>query len=522
MEPINGSFGKWDLLVLVGYFLLLSGIGLIVSRRQRSPEEYFLAGRRMPWFIVGISLVATLISTATYVSVPGEMIRYGIGFFSALLVYPLVIPVVTRVVIPTLMRLRIRSVYEYLGRRYDGSVRSLGALAFILSRLVWIGLILYTASFAVSEMTGVPIPTIALAIGVVTIFYTTLGGLRAVIWTDFLQFAIMIGGVLAVPVIVGIRTQTGPTEWWSLFSQAGRTQVAVFSLDPTVRVTIGGMLLAIFFWNICTYGADQIAVQRYLSTPSVQAARRSLWTSTLGTIVLVGLLMFCGVALFAYMYMTSGTPLAAFQTDIAREADRVFPQFIVRELPEGLSGLLLAAVLAAAMSSLSSGMNAIAHVLVTDVLERFGGRSGSGLKRERALAGIVGIFGIGIALLLAIVMRTTGWNLVELMERVNHLFVGPLGVLVFGGLLSSRVGKTAALIGFVLALSTSLIIAFGKELLGLTRSLSFMWIVPGSVLVGLLSAFALSVVFPPPDRTRLIGLTLSEPREERTPQEVRL
>ncbi len=519
----NSGLGYWDVVVLIGYLLGLSGIGAFFSRRQRSPEEYFLAGRRMPWFIVGISLAATLISTATYVSVPGEMIRYGIGFFSALLAYPLVIPVVTRVVIPTLTRLRLRSVYEYLEQRYDGSVRSLGAFAFILSRLVWTGLILYTASFAVSTMTGISVVAIILVIGVVTIFYTMLGGLRAVIWTDALQFAIMIGGVLAIPLVVWIRTQTGPDIWWRIFSQAGRTHVEVFSFDPTVRVTIGGMWLAIFFWNLCTYGADQIAVQRYLSTPTTEAACRSLWISTLGTIVLVGLLMFCGVALFAFSYMRSGTSLIAFQAEIAREADRVFPRFIVQELPEGISGLLMAAVLAAAMSSLSSGINAIAQVIVTDGLERFGQRapSGSGVKRERTLAGIVGMFGIGIALVLATAVRTTGWNLVELMERVNHLLVGPLGVLVFGGLLFSRVGRAAASIGFVLALTTSLVVSFGKEFLGLSRSLSFMWIIPGSFLVGLLSAFALSFLFPPPDRTRLIGLTLPERQGEPTIREAR-
>lgn len=518
MDLASSGLGRWDVLVLVGYMLLLSGAGAYFARRQCSREEYFLAGRRMPWFVVGVSLVATLISTATYVSVPGEMIRYGIGFFSALLAHLLVIPVVTRVVIPTLMRLRIRSVYEYLERRYDESVRTLGALAFLLSRLIWVGLVLYTASFAVSAMTGVPIWTLVLVIGIVTISYTTIGGLRAVIWTDFLQFTIMIGGALAIPIFVAIRTETGPGVWWYLFSQAGRTQVESFSFDPTVRVTIGGMFLAIFSWNICTYGADQIAVQRYLSTPSVEAARRSLWISALGAIVLVSMLMFCGVALFAFSYTRSGAPLATFQAEIAREADRVFPRFIVQELPEGISGLLMAAILAAAMSSLSSGINAIAHVIVTDGLERFGERfsARSGLKCERALAGVVGTFGLGIALILAAAMQATEWNLVELMERVNHLFVGPLGVLVFSGLIFLRVGKASALIGFAIALLTSLVVSFGKELLGLTKSLSFMWVIPGSFFVGMLGALVLSFIFPPPDRARLIGLTLRELQGEPT------
>jgi SSS family solute:Na+ symporter len=512
MSANGGTLGRWDIVMLLGYMVMLVGVGVYFSQRQRSREEYFLAGRRMPWFLVGVSLVATLISTATYVSVPGEMIRYGIGFFSSVLAYPLVIPIVTRLVIPTLMRLHIRSVYEYLEKRYDGSVRTLGALAFVLSRLLWLGLILYTVSFAVSAMLGLSVRVLILLVGAVTIFYTTIGGIRTVIWTDFLQFAIMVGGALAVPVFVWLRTHTGPEFWWRLFSEAGRAQVALFSFDPTVRVTVGGMLLAVFFWNLCTYGADQIAVQRYLSTPSIRAARRSLWISTLGTLALVGLLMFCGIALFAFSYLKSGASLSVFQAEIVREADRIFPRFVVQELPEGISGLLVAAVLAAAMSSFSSGVNAISHVIVTDGFERWGERwfSRPGLRRERALALAIGALGMGIALLLAAAMRITNWNLVELMERVNHLFLGPLGVLVFAGLLSPRVGKPSALAGFALAFLTSLVVSFGKQVLGWGASLSFMWIIPGSFLVGTLGAFVLSRLLPPPDRTHIVGLTIRE------------
>jgi SSS family solute:Na+ symporter len=507
---MKNNLGALDLVVIFAYLAGLSAIGVYFSRRQTSSEEYFLGNRRMPWFVVGVSLVATLISAMTYLSVPGETIRYGIGFFSSLLAYPLVVLVVSRVVIPVIVRLPIRSVYEYLEKRYDGSVRSLGAAAFIASRLLWIGLIIYTASFAVSTMTGAEIYLTILIIGLVTTVYTTLGGIRAVIWTDFSQFTIMVASAVLIPLYISFRTGTGPSVWWHIFSEAGRTKVQLFNFDPTVRITVLGMLAEIFFWNICTHSADQLAVQRYLSTSSVASARRSLWVSTICTVALICLLVFCGISLFTFYYLQSGSSLETFQAEIALHADQALPKFIAAELPDGLSGLLLAAVLAAAMSSLSSGINSISNSVVTDGLERLRlwQRSRRGVKFERIIAILVGIIGITTALLVAAAMTSTRWNLIELMERVNHLFVGPLGVLVFAGILLPRVGTKAAFAGFSVALLTSICIAFGKLFPGSQASFSFMWIIPASFLSGIFSAALLSFILPRPSPSQITGLTL--------------
>jgi SSS family solute:Na+ symporter len=513
---MKDHLGSLDVVVVFAYLAGLSGIGVYFSKRQTSSEEYFLGSRRMPWFVVGVSLVATLISAMTYLSVPGETIRYGIGFFSSLLAYPLVVLVVSRVVIPVIVRLPIRSVYEYLEKRYGGSVRTLGASAFIASRLLWIGLIIYSASFAISTMTGTDIRFIILIMGLVTTFYTTLGGIRAVIWTDFSQFTLMVGSIVLIPIYISFRTGTGPKTWWHIFSEAGRAQVQFFNFDPTVRVTALGMLAEIFFWNICTHGADQLAMQRYLSTSSITSAKRSLWVSTICTVALICLLVFCGISLFAFYYLQSGSPLQVFQADISLRADQLLPTFIVSELPNGFSGLLLAAVLAAAMSSLSSGINSISNVFVTDALERLGSgqKNRTGVMLERTIAIVAGMLGIAIALQVAAAMASTRWNLIELMERVNHLFVGPLGVLVFAGILFPRVGKEAAFAGFLLALLISVCVSFGKACFGLGANFSFMWVIPASFLSGILSAVLLSFILPPPAPPQIIGLTLKQLRKE--------
>lgn len=498
-----------DLFVVGLYLAGLFWIGIYFSRRQTSGESYFLGGRRIPWYLAGVSLLATLLSTISYLSLPGELIRFGIGFFTSYLALVFVVPVITHLIVPYLMRLPVTSVYEYLERRYGVGTRRLGALVFVFTRIIWIGLILYTASFALTTMTGWSIATVVLLIGVVTTFYTTSGGMSAVVWSDFIQFTILFGGAIFIPLFVLFQTDAGPLVWWEVFSQAGRASVPVVSFDPSVRITVTGMILVVFLWNICTHGADQVAAQRYLSTSSVREARRSVWIYAVANVALVGTLAVTGLALFYFSFHQQGLPVQEFQEAISDRADRVLPEFVARELPPGVSGLLLAALLAAAMSSLSSGINSISTVLVTDLFGKAAGRRSGrhGLFVPRVLAGLTGILGMTSALVVDRIMRTGDWNLLELMERANHLFVAPLGVLFFVGLLSKRVGAEAALLGFVLGVATSSSISFSRELFGLEQSISFMWIMPASFVVSLLGSYLLSFLFHPPTPHQLEGLS---------------
>ena len=485
-----------DFVVIGTYLGGLFLLGVYSSKRQTSKEVYFLGNRRVPSVLAGISVFATLLSTISYLSVPGEMIRYGIGLYTANFAFFLVIPVLNRLIIPSLMRLRVTSVYEFLEKRFGIEVQSLGATVFIVTRLIWIGLVIYTASFAVSAMTGWSIPSIILLIGVLTTFYTTSGGFTAVVWSDFAQFMILIGGTLFIPLYVGWVTGAGPLTWWQAFSSAGRSSVPVFSLDPTVRVTVVGRIIGYFIWNICTHGADQVAAQRYLSTSSARSARQSVWIFVCSNVSMIALLMTCGLSLFFFSYYGSGLPVQEFQEQIASRADKVLPEFIATDVPAGVSGLLLAAILAAAMSSLSSGINSISSVVVTDFSQRF-----NILKKYRhslmpaiVTAMLVGIFGIVSALMVNWIMQADEWNLVDLIERVNHLFVAPLGALFFAGMFFHRAGSKAVLIGFSAGLLTSVLTSFSKEIFGMEQGVSFMWIMPFSFLVSLAVSFV-SVFF---------------------------
>jgi SSS family solute:Na+ symporter len=223
-----------DILVLLAYFVSLFAIGLFFARKQTSREMYFLDGRRIPWFIAGASVFASLLSTISYLAIPGEMLRYGVGQFTHLFAFVLIIPVMNSFIIPTLMSLSDTCVYDYLERRFSPATRMLGVVVFIVMRLIWMGLILYTGCLAISQMTGWSMVSLVLLMGCVTILYTTLGGMSAVVWSDFMQFIVLFGGAIPIPVYIAWSTGTGPAEWLALFSRAERTHVPTTSTLRTV------------------------------------------------------------------------------------------------------------------------------------------------------------------------------------------------------------------------------------------------------------------------------------------------
>ena len=499
-----------DVVVIVLYMALILIIGIYFSRRQTSREEYLLGGRSMHWMLLGGSMMATLLSTISFLSVPGEMIRYGIAYMAGIIAIPLFVPVTNKILLPVLRCLPITSAYEYLEKRFDVRFRSLASVIFVLRTIIWMGLIIYTCSFAIVEITGWNLYYIIVAIGLVTTFYTTTGGLRTVVWTDNLQLLILLGGAVAIPMMIGFSIGSGPTEWWTTFSGAGRTHIETFSWDPTVRITVVGIILGNFFWNICTLGSDQVAIQRYLSCPSLSAARKSVWMFAAFNFVVMIALLFCGLSLFAFYAQTSNSSIQQFQEEIAARADKVMPVFIVEELPTGISGLLLAALLAAAMSSLSSGINSISGVVVSDFFERFNLFKiyVQNLWADKMVSLLAGILGIITAVSTAFMVQNTEWNLIELTGRLNHIFVGPLAVLFFGGILFRRAGKRAALMGFVVGTLMSLFVCFGKEWFGMEKSFSFIWVVPFPFLIGLATAGLVAFLFPKPPKDVVDGLTL--------------
>lgn len=462
-----------DWFVVGLYAVGMLGIGGYYARRQSTTEEYFLAGRNMRPSAVGISIFATLLSTISYLASPGELIAKG----PTLLLWnmaamPLVFLIGGYLLIPAIMRMRITSAYELLGARLGLPTHILGATIFIVIRLVWMAMLIYFGSRAIVKMLDWSDDTImfvAIVAGIVAVIYTTLGGLRTVIVTDVLQFIILMFGALVTVALVTAHMggfDWFPTEWSSHWDK----QPLYGSL--TVRVTVAGSLISTLTWWVCTAGSDQVAIQRYLATRDVRAARQAF-------------LVNCGadVACSVVLGLTGCALLGLFRTNphlifdgwsLISDADHLFPHYIANYLPIGLGGLVLAAMLSAAMSSLDSGLNSVTTVLVRDFIRPFRRVAHDEQHDVRMARGLVLSIGIVIVLLSTMVRMFEG-NIAEITGRTVNLFVAPLFGLFFMAMFVPFTTRAGALIGGLGGLTAAVLIAWWDVITGGPK-LSFQWI----------------------------------------------
>lgn len=500
-----------DHVVVVVYLLGVTVLGAVLSRKQTSDEEYLLAGRRMPWMAVGVSVIATLLSALTYLSEPGEIWKSGVTHLTGkMLAIPLEMAVVWLFIIPFLMRFRFTSAYEYLEHRFGAAARLLGVALFCTMVVTWMGIIVLYSSKPLAQATGMELKTVIATTGVVATVYTVLGGLRAVIWTDVAQVALLMGGAVLAMVFVGWETGSAPLDWYRLVHERVTGELPLFDASPYTRATVMTVALSMFCWHICTHTANQMTVQRYFSTADLRAARRSFVTGSLLGVAINLMLATVGMALFYYYYQTIGPDGRPEGIDPAtKEADMIFPMFVVNRLPPGLAGGLLAAMLAASMSTIDSGINSAAAVLSVE-WRRW--RANAGREPESAATGrgnhvrstqvltlLLGLFVTASAYQLN---EMTGQrNIVEMMPRSFNCFIGPLGGLFLTGIFLPRAGGRVAIAATLAGLAASIGLSYGQEIFKLPAMLSFTWVIPGSLLATLGTALVLSLVAPSPVRS---------------------
>lgn len=445
-----------DYAVVALFFAAILLMGWLIGRRHQNIEEYFVAGRRMSWFAVGLSLMATLTSTISYLSSPGELIKHGVmAVIGGIFAFPAVYLVIAFLVIPFLMGLKVTSVYEYLEKRFDLATRMFAASLFLLIRMTWMALIVYTASGALAQITDLDRIVIVVGVGVVAVVYTALGGMRAVIWTDVIQSLILFAGAVCTVWYVAATTGTGPIAWWQDLSASRMDRPAqpFFSADPFARVSLVGSCIWLFSWYLCTNLSDQVAIQRYLSVASVKMARRSLACDLLAGTLSGVLLCLCGMALYSY-----------YAPELPTEADDVFPYFIRSQLPRGLAGLVVAALFSAAMSSLDSGMNSIATVLTVDFWRRFRKTRYSESQEivfAKLVTVVVGSLAVGLCILLLWIPENRRGNLLELAQRLNSFIIGPLGGLFLAAIFIRRCRGSTVIMGSVLGMVVGFVFALG-------------------------------------------------------------
>lgn len=523
----SGGLATLDLAVLGVYLSLMLLMGAMIAVRQRSTDDFFVGGRNLPSWAVGISLLASLLSTITFLGMPGEMFRTGLGFLTRQLGVPLVLLVVWFLWIPFFMRLKLTSAYEYLERRFNYPTRVIAAIFCILLLLGWMSVVVLTASQAMAAIAqlklewffGVNTPkyqdadmhAIILAIGLFSVCYTTLGGLRAVVWTDVIQFFILIAGALYTIVFIAWTTNSGLSEWLTSFeAYPHRESVEWYSFDIGNRSTVMFISLGMVFWFICTHGANQVALQRYFAVKDVWAARRSYLVSALSSFALGVILAAVGLSLLHFVQLDEFTleaepnltVVAAIDATPAERdeavkvrrtaQDRVFPQFISKYLPAGMRGLVVAALFAAAMSTIDSGANSISTITTVDFFRKFLPAAGARaeLRLARVLTATMGMVIVAVTVFLYHISK--GTDIISLCQKGFNCFLGPLGGLFVLGMFSRSATPAtvipAVLIGEAVGVGSS----YSKELFDAEFSTHL--VVVSSWLATIVSSLCLGVV----------------------------
>lgn len=470
-----------DWLAIAVYAIAMLGVGWYYARRTSTSEDYLLGGRRMNPLTVGLSMFATLLSTLTYLALPGEMAKHGPMIISQYLAFPLIFLVIGFVLIPAILRQRVDSAYEILEIKLGRSVRMLGSVFFLMLRFMWMALIIYATSskvlVPVLQLDVSMTPVVCIIMGVITIAYTSMGGLRAVVMTDVMQSVILFGGAILTISIITIE-MGGVTQWFP-DSWPANWQPLKIAYDPTARVTVAGAMTSAFVWYCCTAGSDQVAIQRYLATKDAQAARKVVMTSMSADVTVGVFLGTLGVALWSYFLDNPHMLPDNFHS--LQNADTLFPRFISLVLPTGIGGLVIAGLLAAAMSSLSSGVNSSSLVITVDFMKRSTeDHVKSHEKRNIRAARWVSVF-VGAAVIsLSILAGLVGGNLLEVVYKVVNLLVAPLFVLFFMALFVKWATAPGAIVAGLSSAAMAVAVAYGGFL-----GLSFIWIMPMALVTGI-------------------------------------
>jgi len=348
-----------DLAVLAVYLTGSVGLGLWMGRSQRSAADYFLGNRTLPWTLVTLSVVATETSTLTVISVPGLAYHGDMTFLQLAFGYVIGRIVIAILLLPSYFRGESKTAYAFLGQRFGRAPQATASVLFLITRVLADGVRLFATAIPLALITGWSFAVCIIIIGAITVLYTYVGGIRSVVWLDSVQLVLYISGaVIALWIVI---TVVGGWAGFTGALPAGKFRIIDMGMDEGLRGLFSGgyrlpaALLGGAFLSMASHGTDQLLVQRLLSTRGLRQAQMALIAS--GFIVVLQFLLF----------LILGAALAVFYEGAAIPTDQVFPRYIVEGLPPGLSGLLLAAIFAAAMSTLSSSLNSLASSTVFDL-----------------------------------------------------------------------------------------------------------------------------------------------------------
>ncbi|NNF13806.1 MAG: sodium/solute symporter [Gemmatimonadetes bacterium] len=438
------AFTSLDLVVLIAYLAGVTAWGAWLGRGQKGGTDYFLGSRSLPWVAVMLSVVATETSTLTFLSIPGVSYTGSLVFLQLTVGYLAGRVLVAALLLPSYYAGELSTAYQLLETRFGVGARRFTSAIFMVTRLLADSVRLFATAIPLAIITGWPYPVSIAVIGVLTVVYTYFGGIKAVVWVDAVQMGLYLFGAAVTIVAIQYLVPDGWGAVWVAGAEVGKTQLLDFSLDRSVPYTIFAGLFGGAFLTMASHGTDQLIVQRLLTCTDQKASQKALIGS--GFVVILQFLLFLMVGLGLWAFY-QGRPFES--------SDAIFPTFIVQELPSGLTGLLIAGVFAAAMSSLSSSINSLASATAYDYWAPLVGAVGDEARVLRAgklftlmWAGLL----VGGAILF--IPLSQGTSAVEVALGIASLVYGGLLGAFALGVFTTRPGQRSAIIGIAVGIAT--------------------------------------------------------------------
>jgi len=460
-----------DWTVIAIYFGAMAYLGYYFSKKNQDTEEYFVGGRSFKGWVIGLSLVGTSISSISFLAYPADAYKTAWIRMLPNFLMPVAAVLAVYVFIPLYRSGRKTSAYEYLGLRYGQGIRIYGTIAYILSQFIRLGIVLFLVGNLLETMIGWDIWQCIIIAGILVAAYTIVGGISAVVWTDVVQTIVLVLGGIVVFCLVVSRIPGGIGEIISTAAGDGKLSFSELKGGRLVPVGWGWavsektglmMLLLGVTWWFQEFAADQNVVQRYCASASDAEARKAVWWSVLSRLPIWAFFMFLGTSLYVF-FIHNPSPQAAAMLDGTSKAEGILPYFVMNYLPPGVSGLIIAAAIAAAMSSLDSSMNAISAVFVTDIYRnkiRAGRDERHYLRVAKIVASCAAIVMIALAILLAYAKTKT---MQDVSTTLGSILGGGILGLFFFGVFTKWGDWRAAGLGIIATVTYTVYIVLGKN-----------------------------------------------------------
>ncbi|MHC4799853.1 MAG: sodium:solute symporter family protein, partial [Planctomycetota bacterium] len=440
----EGRFGFVDFSVIGFYLAAMIGVGVFFSFRNKNSNDYFRGGQRIPWLVAGLSIFATMLSSITFVAIPAKAYATDWTYFLVNMTAIAITPFVILLFLPFFRRIDATSAYEYLEKRFNRLARLFASASFVLFQIGRMAVVMYLPALALAAITPMSEQQCILLMGILSIIYCTMGGLEAVVWTDTIQSFVLLGGALFSLILIITHIDGGLSAFITTAAEHSKFQMINLNFTSTSFATtaLWVVVLGGIGQNLVPYTSDMAVVQRYMSVPDINRAKKAIWTNAVA--ILPASILFFGVGTALFVFYSHNPD----RLDPTFKTDAIFPLFIARQLPTGIAGLVVAGIFAAAQSTISTSLNSTSTALVTDFVRPFKQTHSERtyLRLGRLFTAAMGILGILLALSFAASDIKSLW---DQFMKILGLFGGPMCGLFCLGIFTTRASGPGAIIGAV-------------------------------------------------------------------------